>query len=190
MQSRGTAQTDVSSYRCVRPEGLAEFERLCRQRREEMRLGQCETLIKLVHEYDHVLTPQEKAIVAYHEAKLAADRQQWKTAEELFNRVLATKGVSAQLQVKTLCRLGMINDEQRQWAAAINIFNRALETADERLDCLAQIIHVHLNLGSTYRDAGQLSKAEEFLQKGITLAKNTHEFRVSLTAITVSPRYI
>jgi tetratricopeptide (TPR) repeat protein len=158
-----------------RPEGLAEFERLCRQRREEMRLGQCETLIKLVHEYDRVLTPQEKAIVAYHEAKLAADRQQWKTADELFNRVLATEGVSTQLQVKTLCRLGMINDEQRQWAAAIDIFNKALETADERLDCLAQIIHLHLNLGSTYRDSGQLPKAEELLQKGITLAQNAHD---------------
>ena len=158
-----------------RPEGLVEFERLCRQRREEMRLGQCETLIKLVHEYDRVLTPQEKAIVAYHEAKLAADRQQWKTAEELFNRVLATEGISTQLQVKTLCRLGMINDEQRQWAAAIDIFNKALETADERLDCLAEIIHVHLNLGSTYRDSGQLPKAEELLQKGIMLAQNAHD---------------
>jgi tetratricopeptide (TPR) repeat protein len=158
-----------------RAEGLAEFERLCRQRREEMRLGQCETLIKLVHEYDRVLTPQEKAIVAYHEAKLAADRQQWKTAEELFNRVLATEDVSAQLQVKTLCRLGMINDEQRQWATAIDFFKKALETADERPDCFAQVTHLHLNLGSTYRDSGQLPEAEDFLQKGITLAKNTHD---------------
>jgi len=139
-----------------RAEGLAEFERLCRQRREEMRLGQCETLIKLVHEYDRVLTPQEKAIVAYHEAKLTADRQQWKTAEELFNRVLATEGVSTQLQVKTLCRLGIINDEQRQWATAINFFKKALETADERPECFAQVTHLHLNLGSTYRDSGQL----------------------------------
>lgn len=155
--------------------GLAEFERLCRQRREEMRLGQCETLIKLVHEYDRVLTPQEKAIVAYHEGKLAADRQQRRTAEELFNRVLATEGVSTQLQVKTLCRLGMINDEQRQWATAIDFFKKALETADERPDCFAQVTHLHLNLGSTYRDSGQLPEAEDFLQKGITLAKNAHD---------------
>ncbi len=158
-----------------RSEGLAEFERLCRQRREEMRLGQCETLIKLVHEYDRVLTPQEKAIVAYHEGKLAADRQQRKSAEELFNRVLATEGVSTQLQVKTLCRLGMINDEQRQWATAIDFFKKALETADERPDCFAQVTHLHLNLGSTYRDSGQLPEAEDFLQKGITLAKNAHD---------------
>src|SRR5207249_10629346 len=95
-----------------RAEGLTECERLCRQRREEMRLGQCETLIKLVHEYDRVLNPFEKAILAYHEGKLAADRRQWSTAEELYNRVLATEGVSTQLQVKTLCRLGMNNDEQ------------------------------------------------------------------------------
>jgi tetratricopeptide (TPR) repeat protein len=158
-----------------RAEGLAEFERLCRQRREEMRFGQCETFIKLVHEYDRVLSPLEKAIVAYHEGKLAADRRQWSSAEDLFNRVLTTDGVSTQLQVKTLCRLGMINDEQRQWATAIHFFNKGLETADERSDCVAEIIHLNLNLGSTYRDTGHLQKAEQLLQKGITLATNTDD---------------
>ncbi|SRR6266545_1943583 len=158
-----------------RAEGLAEFERICRQRREEMRLGTCETLIKLVHEYDGVLQPVEAATVAYHEGKLPADRQQWKTAEELFSRVLATEGVSTQLKVKTLCRLGIISDAQRRWAAAIDFFKQGLERADERPDCFAQIIHLHLNLGSTYRDSGQLPRAEELLQKGITLAKNAHD---------------
>jgi tetratricopeptide (TPR) repeat protein len=156
-------------------QGLAEFERLCRQRREEMRLGQCETLIKLVREYERVLNPLEKAIVAYHEGKLAADRREWTTAEQCYNRVLATKDVSTKLQVKTLCRLGMINDEQRRWSAAIDFFQKGLERADERPDCFAQIIHLRLNLGSTYRDSGQLPEAENHLQKGITLAKNAHD---------------
>jgi tetratricopeptide (TPR) repeat protein len=157
-------------------EGLAEFERLFRQRREEMRLGQCETLIKLVREYDRVLNPLEKAIVAYHEGKLAADRREWAIAEECYNRVLATKDVSTRLQVKTLCGLGMINDDQRRWSAAINFFQKGLERADERPDCFAQIINLHLNLGSTYRDSGQLPEAEDHLQKGITLAQNAHDF--------------
>ena len=158
-----------------RAEGLAEFERLCRQRREEMRFGQCETLIKLVREYDRVLNPLEKTIVAYHEGKLAADRREWVTAEEFYNCVLATGDVPARLQVKTLCRLGMINDDQRRWSAAIDFFQKGLERADERPDCFAQIINLHLNLGSTYRDSGQLPEAEEHLQKGITLAKNAHD---------------
>jgi tetratricopeptide (TPR) repeat protein len=158
-----------------RAEGLAEFERLCRQRREEMRFGQCETLVKLVHEYDSVLSPLEKAIVTYHQGKLAADRRQWSTAEDLFNRVLTTEGISTQLQVKTLCRLGMINDEQRQWLTAIDFFKKGLETADERPDCVAEIIHLNLNLGSTYRDTGYLTQAEQLLQKGIALAKNAHD---------------
>jgi tetratricopeptide (TPR) repeat protein len=158
-----------------RAEGLAEFERLCRQRREEMRLGQCETLIKLVHEYDRILNPLEKAVVAYHEGKLAADRRQWSTAEELYNRVLATEHLPIQLQVKTFCRLGMINDEQRRWGAAIDFFQKGLERADERPDCFAQIIDLQLNLGSSYRDSGQLPEAEDLLQKGITLAKNAHD---------------
>jgi tetratricopeptide (TPR) repeat protein len=158
-----------------RTEGLSEFERLCRQRREEMRFGQCETLIKLVREYDAILNPLEKAIVAYHEGKLAADRRHWIAAEEAYNRVLGTAEVSTQIRVKTLRRLGMIQDDQRHWNAAIDFFQKSLEVADERPDCFAQIIHLHLNLGSTYRDSGQLPKAEDLLQKGITLAKNAHD---------------
>jgi tetratricopeptide (TPR) repeat protein len=158
-----------------RADGLAEFERLCRQRREEMRFGQCETLIKLVHEYDRVLTPLEKAIVAYHEGKLAADRRQWSTAEEFYNGVLNTAEVPAQMQVKTLCRLGMVKDGQRHWDAAISLFQKGLEVADARPDCRQQVVHLHINLGSTYRDSGRLSEAEKFLQKGITLAKETQE---------------
>ena len=156
-------------------EGLAEFERLCRQRREEMRFGQCETLIKLVHEYDRILNPLEKAIVAYHEGKLAADRRQWSAAEKAYNRVLATAEVSTQMRVKTLRRLGMIQDDQRQWNAAIDFFQRGLELADARPDCRPQIIHLHLNLGSSYRDSGRLPEAEKFLQKGIGLAQNAQD---------------
>jgi len=158
-----------------RAEGLAEFERLCRQRREEMRFGQCETLIKLVHEYDSVLSPLEKAIVAYHEGKLAADRRQWSTAEELYNRVLSTPELSAQMRVKTLCRLGIVEDDQRHWAAAINLFQKGLEVADARPDCRQQIAHLHLNLGSSYRDNGHLPEAEKFLNKGIALAQEAHD---------------
>jgi len=156
-------------------EGFAEFERLCRQRREEMRFDQCETLIKLVHEYDRIFNPLEKAIIAYHEGKLAADRRQWSAAEEAYNRVLGTAEVSTQMRVKTLRRLGMIQDDQRHWKAAIDFFQKSLELADARPDCSRQIIHLHLNLGSTYRDSGRLTEAENFLQKSIVLAQNAQD---------------
>lgn len=145
-----------------RGEGLAEFEHLCRQRRGEMRFGQCETLIRLVHEYDRVLNPLEKAVVAYHEGKLAADRRQWSTAEELYNRVLTTPDVPVQMRVKTLCRLGIIEDDQRHWDGAIDLFKKGLEVADARPDCRQQIVHFHVNLGSTYRDSNRLPDAEKF----------------------------
>src|SRR5439155_22459374 len=94
------------------PKGWPNSNGFVGRRREEMRFGQCETLIRLVHEYDSVLSPLEKAIVAYHEGKLAADRRQWSTAEELYNRVLSTPELSAQMRVKTLCRLGIVEDDQ------------------------------------------------------------------------------
>lgn len=158
-----------------RGEGLAEFERLCRQRREELRFGQCQTLIKLVHEYDRVLNAFEKAIVAYHEGKLAADRRQWNSAGQLYQRVLDTPQVPAQMRVKTLCRLGMTEDDQRHWDAAINFFNKGLQVADARADCRKQIAHLNLNLGSTYRDSGHLEEAETFLKKGISLAQEADD---------------
>jgi tetratricopeptide (TPR) repeat protein len=158
-----------------RAEGLAEFERLCRQRRQEMRFGQCETLIRLIHEYDRALNSFEKAVVAYHEGKLAADRRQWHTAEELYTRVLDTPGVPAQMQVKTLCRLGIVEDDRRRWDAAIDRFQKALEVADARPDCRQQIVHLHVNLGSAYRDSNRLPDAEKFLKKGIALAQESQD---------------
>ena len=158
-----------------RAERLAEFERLCRQRRQEMRFGQCETLIRLVHEYDRVLDSFEKAVVAYHEGKLAADRHQWRLAEELYHRVLNTPEVPVQMQVKPLCRLGIVKDDQRQWDAAVDRFQKALEVANARPDCQQQIVHLHVNLGSAYRDSNRLPDAEKFLTKGIALAQESHD---------------
>ncbi len=159
----------------TRGEGLAEFERLCRQRREELRYGQCETLIKLVHEYDRILNPLENAIVAYHEGKLAADRGQWSAAEELYGRVLATNQISIDLRTKTLCRLGMVYDSQRQWNSAIAFFKKGLDLADGRPECARQFVHLHLNLGSTYRDSNNLPDAKRFLERGIALAKQIRD---------------
>lgn len=155
--------------------GLAKFEELCRERREQLRLGECEILIKLVHEYDQVLDPVQAATVAYHEGKLATDRRQWPRAQDLYNRVLVTEGTPMQLRVKTFCRLGMIHDELRQWDAAIRLFEKGLQLADARPDCARQIIHLHINLGSAYRDSGNLSQAEKFLREGIDLAKETND---------------
>jgi tetratricopeptide (TPR) repeat protein len=159
-----------------RPDGMAEFERLCRRKREQFRLGECETLIKLVHEYDLALNTLEHAIVTYHEGKLAADRHQWSVAEGLYNRVIATDEIPIQLRVKTLCRLGMIQDEQRHWKEAISLFEKGLAVADARPDCKQQIIHLHLNLGSSYRDRGDLKKADMLLHEGISLANDAHYF--------------
>ena len=153
------------------PDGISEFERLCRKRREQFQLGECETLIRLVHEYDPALTALNRAIVAYHEAKLAADRYQWPRAAELFNRVLASNEIPTQLQAKTLCRLGMIQNEQRHWQDAISLFKRGLAVADARPDCQQQIIHLHLNLGSSYRDNGDLENAKTLFRRGISLAR-------------------
>ncbi len=160
----------------TRVEGLAEFERLCRLRRAELRLSECETLIKLVHEYDLVLDAQETATVTYHEAKLAADRHKWDESRSLFQQVLATADLPMQLQVKTHCRLGLISDQQRQWNDAVASFKTGLALAATQPECAEQVIHLHLNLGSTYRNSGELQEAEQILEQGITLAEAAGNF--------------
>src|SRR5205814_8532008 len=79
------------------------------------------------------------------------------------------------LRVKTLCRLGIVNDEQRRWAAAIGLFKKGLAIAETRPDCTQQFIHLHLNLGSAYRDSGNLREAERFLHRGIALAEERQD---------------
>src|SRR5207249_958370 len=108
-------------------DGLGEFEKLCRRARAQLRLGECETLIKFVREYDRALTSLEATQLAYHEGKLAADRQQWNVAAEFYDRVLSNNQILPQLRAKTLCRLGMIYDAQRQWDRAIGFFERGLD---------------------------------------------------------------
>src|SRR5262249_42508547 len=41
-------------------EGFAMFERLCRAARHQFRLSKCESLINLVHEYDQVLSYENR----------------------------------------------------------------------------------------------------------------------------------
>ena len=155
---------------CDQDRGFEEFERLCRLRRSELRLSECESLIRLVHEYDVVLTAGQGAVLDYHEAKLLADRADWSAAAAKLHRIVNDESLSADLRVKAMNRLGMLEDECRHWHSAISWFCQALKLA-ARQGRRTDMYRVLNNLGTTYLHGGDLGKAEKQLRVGLRLAE-------------------
>lgn len=153
-----------------REQGFAEFERLCRLNRRQFRLSECESLVKLVQEYDSVLPQTLSGRFAYHRGKLAADLRQWPRADQLFNRVVDNMELPAELRVKAYNRLGIIYAEQRNWKEAIEFHQKALELEKTITGCTLKAHHILHELGVVYRDSGDLRKSEKLLQKSVELA--------------------
>jgi tetratricopeptide (TPR) repeat protein len=153
--------------------GLDDFERLCRERKRDFRLTEYESLLKLVHEYDPILTPRNRVRVAYHEGKLAADLRDWERAKALFESIDNTSAPS-EYRFKALNRLGMLHVELRKLDVAIQYYDRARDFAAQQGD--RHVYLTLLELGSAYRDREDFAKAEELLEEGIALAKKAHSF--------------
>jgi tetratricopeptide (TPR) repeat protein len=156
--------------------GFDEFQKLCRQKRHQFALSDCEQLINLVHEYDSVLFPENAAWLTYHEGKLAADRCQWKEAEALFKQVLESNASDPHLQVMVNNRLGMIRDENRDYYGAIEYFQKALDLAKKipaGNKIMARIVH---DLGAAHRDNGDLEQAEKLLTESLRLAAEEADY--------------
>lgn len=151
--------------------GMATFESLCRRARHQWRFTECGALIRLVHAYDSVLSPEEGATLAYHEGKLAADMREWPRAETIFRDVARSAATSALVKVNALVRLGHAIRQQGRIAEAVAPLQEALSLAasgpTEQLAWRA--LH---ELGETYRDAGELDLAETMLRRAIDAAKS------------------
>jgi tetratricopeptide (TPR) repeat protein len=154
--------------------GVDEFERLCRERRHQLRLTECESLVNLVHEYDRALTPENRMKMAYHEGKLAADRRDWDGAKVHFESMLASDFTPPVYAVKALNRLGMIYVELRQWRVAIDYYERARDLANREGD--PNVFRTLLELGSAHRESDNPKEAERLLEQGIALAKKSRSF--------------
>jgi tetratricopeptide (TPR) repeat protein len=154
--------------------GVAEFERLSREKRRQLRLTECESLIKLVHEYDDVLAPQNRVRLIYHEGKLATDRRDLARAKALFETIAENSSTLPEYRIKALNRLGMVHAELRQFPTAIAYYQRAQDLATAQR--YPEVFRTLLELGSAHRDSGNLRKAEELLDEGVALAKKAQSF--------------
>ncbi len=66
--------------------GFAEFERLIHQKLDEFRLNDCRSLIKLVHEYDHILSSEHAERLAKYEENLTTHRLLQESERLIFRR--------------------------------------------------------------------------------------------------------
>ena len=150
--------------------GFEEFERLCRRARHQFRLTECAGLIRLVHDYDPVLTAEHAASLTYHEGKLASDQRAWKQAEKLFTCLVQPSAASSRLCAKAHVRLGYVSAEQGKHQEAIDSYLRAREIAEsdgEAAEILPRILH---ELGAVHRDMGDIEAAEQLLKQSASLA--------------------
>lgn len=150
--------------------GFAEFEALCRHARRENRWPACANLIRLVHEYDPVLTALQAAWLAYHEGKLAIDIEQWDRAESLLRPILDDPAAPPTLIVKTRLRLGYLAGERGGHRAAVEHYQRALALVDTRATDTARY-DVLRSLAEAYRELREYDRADELLKEALEEAR-------------------
>jgi tetratricopeptide (TPR) repeat protein len=156
---------------------FTSFELLCRQARHQNRLADCGHLIKLVHEYDTVLSPTCSAWLTYHEAKLTADLLRFDDAQRLFESLLeqfdSEPLLNEQLlQIKVALRLGRLHAERRHFAKAIDFYVRARTNMLGR-DRIADVREYEIarSLGEAHRDNDDLDQAEALLSHSLRSAQ-------------------
>jgi len=150
--------------------GFDAFESLCQQFRRQFRLGDCEGLINLVHQYDRVLTPDQSLRLAYQEGVTALRRCDWERAEKTFQSILSEKPQDPGLLARVYNRLGTIRVENRNRFDAIKHFKEALRIASALPRADQLVSRIYHDLGVAYRERGEMSRAEEMLNKSADLA--------------------
>lgn len=163
--------------------GMVEFERLFRAHRYALRWSAGEVVCQLAHEYDAVLPPAARGLLAYEEAKLRADQRHWPQAEALFQSVLASSDVPIAIQIKARYRLGMVYTEQRQFESALKWCEDALALARRDGDPSHPIHRILHELGVVHRESGDCDRAARLLQDSVKQAESAGDLADLATAL-------
>jgi len=151
--------------------GFDLFERLCRRERYGFRLNSCETLIKLVHEYDRILTPERKKWLTYHEAKLQIDLRQYSEAERLLRMLVDRGDLVPELRTRILFRLGTVKADTREWDEAAVFFRQGLDFVANHRGVEGQGMKMMLGLATVYRETDRAKEAGSLLRTTIAMAE-------------------
>jgi len=158
-------------------DGIAAFEEEFERYRERLRFTACENLLRLVREYEPILSNVNRARVAYREAKLAFDRGENERALELFSATSRSTEINPILRTKAWYGVGLTHDAMRNWRKAIDALNRALQLAEATADAHYLQCRILRSLAAVFRDTGEIEKSEKLLNKAIDLARSADDDR-------------
>jgi tetratricopeptide (TPR) repeat protein len=160
---------------CRHDEGMAEFDRLFRTARHRRRFSECSLLLDLVREYDPLLAPAERALLNYHEGKIAIDIRQWESALPILRSVVDDAHADVRLRTNAEVRIGnAIRQLQRPDEARV-VLERALARIDENPGAERSRWRVYYELGEIERDLGHVDRAGTMLAQALALAHDDDE---------------
>lgn len=160
---------------CRHDEGMAEFDRLFRTARHRRRFSECSLLLRLVAEYNVLLSAEERALLRYHEGKIAMDLRQWEHALPLLRSVADDPLASTRLRVNAQARIGHGLRQLQQADAAHSVLMQALARVDSDFATERSRWRVLYELGEVERDLGQLANAADTLSRALALANDDGE---------------
>jgi tetratricopeptide (TPR) repeat protein len=155
--------------------GISTFEDEFEAYRDRLRLTACDNLLRLVREYEPVLTPLNRARVTYREAKLVSDRGDAARALQLFAAVRDEPSIDAMLRLKAWLGIGRAHDAARQWKDAADALTEALRVSEQEPRAGGFRCRILQSLASIHRDTGNLDTAEVLLKQSLDLAKAAHD---------------
>lgn len=164
-------------------QGFKEFERLLSRARYQRRFSECAALAKLVHDYDAVLNGEHKAWLTYYEGKLAADRNQNESAEQLFQEVLGMAEASPLTKAAALMRLGNLKHRASNMEEAKRIYLQSLDLAESHEGARCIVARIKHDLGVVYRDTRDCGCAQSLFEEGLGLAKAQSDPHIQATIL-------
>lgn len=160
---------------CDPDQGIAEFESLCRAARHNWAFPECTLLIRLAKEYEPILNPRQRAVLGYHDGKLASDLHEWERALTAFRSVEAEPAAGAVLQIKAMVRAAHALRNLKRNDEALKELQAAQDRIPSSKDTAALSWRVLYELGEAHRDVGDLDGAERALRAALDEAEKTHE---------------
>jgi tetratricopeptide (TPR) repeat protein len=151
-------------------DGFREFQRAYQERRDQSRFGECESLVRLLHEYEPMLGSPQRDWLRYYDAEIADDNRQLAQASEHLEMLLR-EPIPDEVRCAALLRLGSLRRRTGHLEAAERRCRECLDLAARLATGGAPARLVHNELGIIARDRGDFDKARRELELALELAK-------------------
>jgi tetratricopeptide (TPR) repeat protein len=160
---------------CRQDEGLRTFETMFRSARHLRHFSECSLLLRLVHEYDPLLRPGERAVLTYHEGKLASDLRDWDRSLALLHEVSDDDAAALGLRLSAQVRTGHALSQAGRPQEALVVLERAHVRIAAEPTVVGLVWRVLYELGEVYRDLGRADDASATLARALASAGSAEQ---------------